>query len=194
MFFRLFSHAILCLQFGVGELNLKVVVILAVFFTGYFSYADLARSEESHAFLQEFETDGCTLFVEGPIGKPDLWAHCCFEHDLRYWFGGSKDDKKFSDIQLRECVRGVAGSFWANLMYNGVRLGGLSPVKFKYVWNWGWLPKRKSHPLTQKELNYVVEQLFFMDLDPQFREEFLNKYITSYESPEYMDVVASEPN
>lgn len=190
MIFELFSHDVLWLQFSVGDLDLKAVTVILLFVLVFAGKP--AHSKELDLVLQSFETDGCTMFVEGTLEKPDLWAHCCFEHDLRYWFGGTKDDKKFSDIQLRECVRDVAGSFWANLMYNGVRLGSFSPIKFKYVWNWGWQPKRKSLPLNKFEIDYIVEQLFAMDLDPQFREEFLNKYISSYGSVEQQAIVASE--
>jgi hypothetical protein len=119
------------------------------------------------------------MFIEGPFDKPNLWAHCCFEHDLRYWFGGTKADKKFSDVQLRECVREVAGSFWANLMYRGVRLGALSPIKFKYVWGWAWSPKRDKSKLTRSEVDYIIQRLFETDLDPQFREQFIEKYLSS---------------
>lgn len=136
-----------------------------------------AQAEEIQKTLQDFETDGCTMFIDGPSSKPDLWAHCCFEHDLRYWFGGAKEDKKFSDIQLRECVRNVAGNFWANLMYAGVTAGNMSPVKFKYVWSWGWTPKRDKTKLTEEETHYIVERINALELDPEFREKFIQKYL-----------------
>lgn len=136
-----------------------------------------AQAEEVQKILQDFEDDGCTLFIEGPSSKPDLWAHCCFEHDLRYWFGGTKEDKKFSDVQLRECVRDVAGNFWANLIYNGVKAGSFSPVKFKYVWSWGWTPERDKTKLTEEETKYVVERINALELDPDFREKFIQKYL-----------------
>lgn len=138
-----------------------------------------SEANEVQKTLQEFETDGCTLFVEGPSDKPDLWAHCCFEHDLRYWFGGDKADKNFSDIELRECVRDVAGSFWANLMYNGVKAGGWSPIKFKYVWSWGWEPKRGKEKLSSEEASYIIERLKVLELEPEFRERFIHKYLGS---------------
>lgn len=115
--------------------------------------------------------------MEGPSSKPDLWAHCCFEHDLVYWFGGDKADKKFSDIQLRECVRDVAGNFWANLMYAGVTAGGYSPVKFKYVWNWGWTPKREKTKLSEEETKYVIEKINALDLEPEYKDSFIQKYL-----------------
>ena len=141
------------------------------------SISIFANAQETPKVLQTFEDDGCTQFIDGPSNKPDLWAHCCFEHDLRYWFGGTKQDKKFSDIQLRECVKDVAGNFWANLIYNGVTLGGFSPVKFKYVWSWGWEPKRDNVSLTSDETTYVMERINELQLEPEFKETFIRKYL-----------------
>lgn len=152
---------------------MKFVVTIVLSFSFFINL----QAAEAPAVLQDFETDGCTMFIEGPVSKPDLWAHCCFEHDLRYWFGGTSQDKKFSDIQLRECVRDVAGNFWANIMYNGVRAGSFSPIKFKYVWSWGWTPKRGKEKLTSNEVEYVVERIDQLNLDPQFRDKFIQKYL-----------------
>lgn len=154
------------------------VLVLSIFATLSLNANDnLYNSEPEFATLKEFETDGCTLFIEGPTSKPDLWAHCCFEHDLRYWFGGTEEDKKHSDRELKACVKEVAGNFWANIIYSGVRVGHLSPVKFKYVWSWGWEPKRDKSTLSDLEIDYVIKKLFELDLDPQFREVFIQKYL-----------------
>ncbi|MES2770271.1 MAG: hypothetical protein V4596_14100 [Bdellovibrionota bacterium] len=142
------------------------------------SLSAFANAKETPKILEDFETDGCTMFVDGPSDKPDLWAHCCFEHDLRYWFGGAGEDKKFSDVQLRECVRDVAGNFWANLIYNGVKAGNFSPVKFKYVWSWGWTPKREREKLSEVETKYIIEKINALNLDAEFREKFITKYLT----------------
>lgn len=150
-----------------------------------------ASASELPRTLQDFETDGCTMFIEGPASKPDLWAHCCFEHDLRYWFGGTSADKKYSDKKLKECVKEVAGSFWANLMYNGVRLGSLSPIKFKYVWGWAWTPKRGKTKLTMEELDYIIQRLFETDLDPQYREQFIATYLSDQYQIDLQNFIAS---
>ncbi len=160
---------------GRGNTSVKLAFLLFVFL--FVNLNTQAAEAPLAATLQQFETDGCTLFIDGPASNPNLWSHCCFEHDLRYWFGGDKDDKKFSDIQLRECVKDVAGNFWANLIYTGVRAGRLSPVKFKYVWSWGWTPKRGKNKLNQSEKNYVVEQLNELELEPEFKTTFIEKYL-----------------
>lgn len=127
--------------------------------------------------LKPFVTDGCTGFVDGPPGRSQLWRHCCFEHDLRYWFGGIDDDMDFADLQLKACVKDVAGSTWATLIYDGVRAGHRSPVKAKTHWSWGWRPTRGKAPLTAEEITYVEGEIRGLGLDPAYVETFIEKYL-----------------
>lgn len=126
--------------------------------------------------LKTFKTDGCTMFFDGTIRRPGVWRPCCFEHDLRYWFGGSKKQQKKSDLILKNCVRRKAGSFWANLMYYGIRAGHFSPIKNKYKWGWGWETPIGFRSLNSEEKKYIVKQLNQMDLDPEFLKRFLKQY------------------
>lgn len=125
--------------------------------------------------LRDFETDYCTLFANGTPRQPDLWKHCCFEHDLRYWFGGSLADQDLSDFHLKQCVNDVAGSAWAWVIYNGVRSGHLSPVKHRFFWGWGWGENRANTPLTEAEKVLIRQRLSELDLAPEYLEEFLRK-------------------
>src|SRR5690349_20933235 len=99
---------------------LKILFALCLSSTSLF--ADNAKE------LLDFVSDGCTMSPDGTLSKPGLWRHCCFEHDLRYWFGGTIGDRDFADVHLRSCVRDAAGEFWAAVIYRGVRLGHYSPV------------------------------------------------------------------
>lgn len=126
--------------------------------------------------LQPFETDYCTLFPDGTPKKPALWKHCCFEHDLRYWFGGSFDDRDVADVFLKECVQDVAGSFWANLMYDGVRKGHSSPIQNRLHWGWGWTPVRDDAPLTSSEKTLIRHDLHGLGLDSAYVNHFILKY------------------
>lgn len=127
--------------------------------------------------LKPFETDGCTMFTEGPASQPKLWAHCCFEHDLRYWFGGTAANVDFADLELKACVKEVAGENWAKLIYKGVRAGHSSPVKSKYSWSWGWVQPRELSELSEAEIAYIKEELQKLPLDSNFRQEFIQKYL-----------------
>lgn len=130
---------------------LKILCTIALFF--------IAPSLKAELKLKSFETDGCTLFADGTFSRPGLWKHCCSEHDLRYWFGGSQADMDSSDLRLRTCVQKVAGENWATVIYSGVRAGHHSPIKNKYQWNWGWSRPREKKPLSPAEVDYIKSEL-----------------------------------
>ena len=125
--------------------------------------------------IKRFVTDGCTLFVDGTPSRPALWRTCCVEHDMRYWFGGDHNDLDKADLRLRECVKDVAGSAWANLIYSGVRTGHLSPLKNKTRWSWGWITKRANSPLNEFETQYIIEELRRLPYDAEFLEKFIER-------------------
>ena len=70
----------------------KIILLLTIF-----SLNSWAMSDPD---LKPFATDYCTLYVEGTHQQPNLWRHCCVEHDLYFWAGGSLDDKKATDLNL----------------------------------------------------------------------------------------------
>lgn len=155
--------------------NLKLLTTLSLFLLAPIVGAqpDTEISKESALGLKPFFTDGCTLFIDGPKDQPTLWRHCCVEHDLRYWFGGSKDDRDSTDLRLKACVEKAAGANWANLIYYGVRTGRLSPIKNKTQWNWGWKEKRESVPLTTDEISTVKLELSHMTVPEVDMPDFL---------------------
>ena len=125
--------------------------------------------------LKAFFTDGCTMFIDGPPKKPNLWKHCCLEHDLRYWFGGDQIDMDNADLRLKECINDVAGTAWAELIYQGVRLGHYSPAKNKTHWSWGWTSKRAKIPLELSEKIYIIEEIRRLPFDKDFLETFIKR-------------------
>jgi hypothetical protein len=151
-------------------------IVLSALIT-VFQLATPVAAQARMGTLKPYVTDGCTGFAEGTKKDPNLWAHCCAEHDLRYWFGGSDDDMDYADLSLRACVREVAGEKWARIIYDGVIAGHSSPIKNKYHWSWGWKPKRKNLPLTEDEIDYVKVELHRLPMDPESIEEFIAKYL-----------------
>ncbi len=145
--------------------SLKLLSLLCLVF--------MAPSLKAELKLKPFETDGCTMFADGTYAKPGLWKHCCTEHDLRYWFGGSVTDMDESDLRLRACVKSVAGENWAYVIYSGVRAGHHSPIKNKYQWSWGWVSTREKKPLTSAEVNYVITELRSMTVEDVNIENFI---------------------
>jgi hypothetical protein len=91
-----------------------------------------------------FTTDGCsgmmswlwwTLFGEGPP-----WEGCCIAHDRAYWMGGTAEQRRVADRQLRECVAAKGYPFVGWIMEKGVRLGGgpLWPIHYRWGYGWRW--------------------------------------------------------
>ena len=53
------------------------------------------------------------------------WEDCCYQHDFDYNFGWAYDiTKDQADYELWSCVKDSGHPFIANLIYDGVRLGG----------------------------------------------------------------------
>lgn len=138
----------------------KLIAILTVFTSAVYANE-----------LKNFESDYCTYFPEGTILRPGVWQDCCFNHDLRYWFGGTQADMDKADLKLRSCVSKKAGSFYGNMMYYGVRAGHYSPIKNKRKWSWGWKTKR-SGELSIEEKTVINKGLDALDLDEVFLKEF----------------------
>lgn len=94
---------------------------------------------------------------------------------MRYWFGGSDTDMDTTDLRLKECVKNVAGSYWAELIYKGVRAGHSSPVKNKTHWSWGWETERPNQNLSSEETNYVIHELRRLPYDAETIEAFISR-------------------
>lgn len=155
--------------------NIKLLTTLFLFTLSPIVSAEFSTSEEKEVVvgLKPFFTDGCTLFVDGPQNRPKLWRHCCVEHDLRYWFGGSVEDRDATDLRLKACVEKVAGANWASIIYYGVKTGHVSPIKNKTQWNWGWIDKREFGPLSSEEVRTVKLALSYMKVPEVDMLDFL---------------------
>lgn len=110
--------------------------------------------------LKPFVTDFCTSYREGTSQKPDLWKHCCVEHDLYFWAGGSLEDRKATDLRLKSCVESTGAIFQAKLIYLGVTLGGVSPIKFKSKqWGNAWENRQRHISLNEIETSQLIQYL-----------------------------------
>ena len=115
----------------------------------------MAAGNEIVPGLGEFKSDGCSMFPDGS------YYNCCYVHDVAYWPGGTADERKKADEDLRACVRGITGSgFLAGLMYWGVRMGGGPAHDTTYRWGFGWpFPYRSDYgPLTPEERKQVADK------------------------------------
>ena len=51
----------------------------------------------SAAEFHDFTSEGCSLFPDGNFKDRALWCDCCLAHDISYWHGGTKEDRKHAD-------------------------------------------------------------------------------------------------
>ncbi len=85
---------------------------------------------------------------------------CCFEHDLSYWQGGTEQNRAQADSVFKQCILKKTGSKkLAELMYQGVRLGGSPWFPTWYRWGYGWKYRRGYKALTEAEKKEVRKQL-----------------------------------
>lgn len=101
-----------------------------------------------------FTTDGCSRWPD------DSWLSCCIVHDISYWCGGSKEDRKDADQEFMQCVNNKT-DIMGNIMYAGVRMGGSPWLPTPWRWGYGWdvWPKDYEKPKTSPSVKKLIEEL-----------------------------------
>lgn len=131
----------------------SLFIILAIPFT-------LLAGGAFAADLHDFTSDGCSLFPDGTLTNRAWWCECCFDHDIAYWRGGTKEERLQADERLRDCVRErTTDKELAEVMYLGVRGGGHPAFPTWYRWGYGWNYGRGYATLTDEEWKQVHEKL-----------------------------------
>ena len=131
-----------------------------------------AQSERN---LKPFVTDYCTLYVEGTRAQPNLWRHCCIEHDLYFWSGGSLEEKKLADLGLKSCVAKTGATTQAVLIYAAVVIGGHSPVHIKdKAWGNAWGERTRYLSLTESEIAQAIDHIDanYPDLSLELKQSY----------------------
>jgi len=110
--------------------------------------------------IDNFSSDGCSLFPDGWLGDRNLWCDCCYQHDIAYWQGGTQKQRLVADNALAACVkqRTKSGAL-AEIMQSGVRAGGHPIFPNWYRWGYGWPYGRGYEPLTSSEMRDVTVKL-----------------------------------
>ncbi len=110
----------------------------------------------SKFWLKDFKSDGCSNFPEGiPYYNDKLWLHCCVEHDVAYWKGGTDEERTTADLALKKCVAETGQKEIAEAMYIGVRSFGSPGLPTTWKWGYGWIPTRPSVKLSEEEQEIV---------------------------------------
>jgi hypothetical protein len=88
----------------------------------------------------DFKSDGCSCFPDG------RWVVCCVKHDLNYWMGGNGKERSDADLELKRCVSEKGHPVVAELMYYGVRIGGVWWLPTPFRWGFGWKYPQSGPP------------------------------------------------
>ena len=121
-----------------------------------------AKAISANDNLVPFQTDYCTGIPEGVPQDRSAWKNCCLMHDMFFWAGGDKSDRDASDLALKQCVEDKGFPTIAWVIYQSVRLGSYSPIKFENKkWNFGW-PEREDHQkLTSEDIDKIEKEILF---------------------------------
>ncbi len=123
-----------------------------------FIFFDPVQARVNPEDLNPFETDGCTSYPNGTSEEPSLWLHCCVQHDLKYWAGGTEIERLAADEAMYDCVSETGYVDDAYIMYKGVRIGGTPYFDTDYRWGFGWNYSRDYGPLNKEEKALIKKQ------------------------------------
>jgi hypothetical protein len=133
-----------------------------------FLFSSLAFADLPYGALQPFTTDGCSALGGGVEWDPNLWLHCCVQHDLKYWQGGPKQARRLADKELLSCISKVSDPIMAGFYYRGVRFWGIPSLPSSFRWGYGWPKRRGYSELTLEEGEQVLS------LIPTELESYIN--------------------
>ena len=80
----------------------------------------------------EFSSDGCSWWPDNG------WVKCCVIHDTAYWMGGTSEERKKADREMRSCVSSTGHPVIGSIMYYGVRVSGVYWLPTSFRWGFGW--------------------------------------------------------
>ena len=111
--------------------------------------ADVCLTRKIELPPKKMFTDGCSAWPNWKIND------CCVKHDIQYWCGGTIENRRAADNELRSCVSKETGPKYAWIVYRGVRLGGVPwfPVRWRWGYGYKYLKKHKYDEITPTEDN-----------------------------------------
>lgn len=89
-----------------------------------------------------FTTDGCSggmsrtwRFV---FRRPPPWEGLCVDHDRKYHPGGTREERRAADRELRDAVARKGYPAIAFFMWLAIRAGGHPLLPLPWRWGFGW--------------------------------------------------------
>lgn len=125
--------------------------------------------------LRPFFTDGCS---SSPDRWPwqsqkESWYHCCVQHDIDYWMGGSRQERSESDERLKTCIYKSGSPYAALFFRTGVNIFGSAHSPLTFRWGYGWNERRLYKTLSQTERNQIF---LIYKKSPEQLKVFLQKH------------------
>ncbi len=135
-------------------------------------------SEPIENKLYPFETNGCSYSPDGTKVEPTKWQHCCVQHDLKYWMGGTAADRKQADADIKACIGDIQNELVGNMYYLVLRVAGSGP----HHWGYGWKYSKGEAEFSEKEKNEVAA-LAPTDLSKVEISASIQKRLEAYPTP-----------
>lgn len=141
----------------------------------------------SASAIEAFESDGCSAMApDGTFNEPNKWSHCCYVHDMQYWAGGTKAQRKTADNEFRACLADNTSMTRAQIYRFGVRIGGIPYTFFPWRWSFGYSGIRAYAPLNEQELREITEKMHSIltelnEWAPKLRSDQIEYIEKSYE-------------
>ena len=104
----------------------------------HFKLTDLWQKIARDPPARPFASDGCSMWVDTWQGVSLYPA--CFLHDLKYWAGypGEDVERLVADAELMiDVARLLGATAMAEIMFQGVRIGGHEVLKQPFSWGFG---------------------------------------------------------
>ncbi len=130
---------------------MKKLLLISFISFAFTNCASAPRNTAQEPRLRSFSTDYCSAYREGPRDNPNQWSQCCVIHDVRYWRGGTWEERIAADHELEKCVADTGAEKESRRMFLGVRIGGGALWATSYHWGYGWKHVRGYDRLTERE-------------------------------------------
>jgi hypothetical protein len=106
--------------------------------------------------IKPFTTDECSGGPEGTKDDPYKWCPCCVDHDILYWKGGTRAERKAADATFRACVMATGEPKFANRAFHVIRIFGSAYLPYPWRWGYGWRFPKRYGPLTQAQQDSIA--------------------------------------
>jgi hypothetical protein len=139
--------------------------------------------------LQEFTTDGCSAYPDGyPHTEEYEWLHCCVSHDMKYWMGGTYEEKVQADLELNQCVSEATFTSHGKMMEMGVAAGGTAHLGTSWRWGYGWNKKITYEELSEDQLKQVDKLSYTILNEVTMNSQYLTEEQIDYIIEEFKSV------